>query len=65
VEAMDGVELINAKVIERHPEMVLMKCIDENLDLNGIRKYYTLAGWQALLCTVKNVTQKGVWRCRM
>ena len=63
--ALGGADLIRANAVEKRPEMVPMKCTDENVDLNRIRKYFTLVGWEALLCVVRKVAQKGVWRCKV
>ena len=37
-----------------------MKCTDENVDLNQIHKYFSVAGWEALLHADDKVTQEGV-----
>ena len=63
--ALDGGELISPRELEKRPEMIPMKCTDENVDINRVRKYITIAGWQALLCIILKVTQKGIWKCKM
>ncbi|KAI0241980.1 hypothetical protein LSAT2_015341 [Lamellibrachia satsuma] len=63
-KAMNGGELISCRAVEKRPEKVPMKCTDENVDLNRIRKYFRVAGWEALLRVVGKVTQNGVWKCK-
>jgi len=51
--ALNGEELIGTRGIEKCLEKIPMKCTDENVDLDRLGKYFTIAGWQALLCIVR------------
>ena len=53
------------KRVEKRVEKVSIKCIDDGVDLNRIRRFFTDAGWEAVQCVVAKVTKRGVWTCKV
>ena len=51
--------------MEKRAEKVPIKCIDDSVDLNRIRRFFTDAGWEAVQCVVAKVTKRGVWTCKV
>ena len=56
-------KLIEEEDIETRPERVSASCLDENVCIRNILKYFTNDGWKALLHLVKAVKNETVWYC--
>ena len=52
----DGVEVL--------PERVTACCLDENVNLQSCRKYFTSVGWLAVQNVVEAIKKDPVWYCR-
>lgn len=66
VEAMIVKLTIAGKLIEEveiRPEHVSASCLDENICLRNVQKYFTHDGWKALLDVVEPVKREIVWFC--
>ena len=51
--------------MEKRAEKVPIKCIDDSVDLNRIRRFFTDAGWEAVQSVVAKVTKRGIWLCKV
>ena len=51
----DGVEVL--------PERVTACCIDENVDIQSCRKYFTSDGWLAVQNVVEAIKKDPMWYC--
>lgn len=56
-------KLIEEQEVETRPERVSPSCLDENVCLRSIQKYFTHDGWTALLHVVEAVKKTPVWYC--
>ena len=58
-------KLIDEEDIETRPECVSASCLDENVCIRNIQKYFTNDGWKALLHLVEAVKNESVvvWCC--
>jgi len=56
-------KLIEEEDVETRPEYVSASCLDENVCLRNIQKYFTRDSWKALLHLVEAVKQETVWFC--
>ena len=55
--------LIEENEVETRPERVPMKCLDENVSLIGIKRYFSFDAWKAIENVVKLLNEKGIWSC--
>ena len=60
--AMEG-KLIEEEEVETRPEHVSASCLDKNVCLRNVQKYFTHDGWKALLHVVEAVKRETVWYC--
>ena len=51
-------KLIEEQEVETRPERISSYCLDENVCLGSIQKYYTHNGWAALLHVMEAVKKK-------
>ena len=47
-KAMQRNILIEEHYVEARPECVLMKCLDENVCVNMVKKYFTIDAWMVV-----------------
>ena len=62
-ESALAVKLIEEHKVETRPERVSSSCLDENVCLGSVQKYFTHDGWAALLHVVEAVKKTPVWYC--
>ena len=55
--------LIKENEVEVQPEKVPMKCLDEDVSINLIRKYFTFDGWKQVEMIMGVLQEKGCWIC--
>lgn len=60
---MTSDSLIEETEVEVRPEKVPMKCIDENVCINNIRKYFTFDAWSVVNDVMMWLQSKGTWLC--
>lgn len=60
--ALSG-KLIEEEKVETRPECVPAACIDENVCLKSVKKYFTLDGWAAVNNVVDVIKRHPVWYC--
>ena len=53
--------LIQEDSVEVLPERVTASCLDENVDIQSCRKYFTTDGWLAIENVVEAMKQDPVW----
>ena len=58
-----GRSLIEEEHVETRPEHVPMKCLDENVALTSVRKYFSFDAWTLVQQTVDILKDKGRWCC--
>ncbi|KAK6167997.1 hypothetical protein SNE40_021909 [Patella caerulea] len=46
------------------PERIPMKCLDENIAINTIRKYFSFDAWKMVEEAMKTMQTKGTWLCK-
>ena len=63
VQAMHKEIVIEEDKVEVHPERVPMKCLDENVSINLIRKYFTFDAWKQVEMLMNVLKEKGCWNC--
>ena len=56
-------KLIEEEDVEPRPECVSASCLDDNVCIRNIQKYFTNDGWKALLQVVEAVKKGTVWYC--
>ena len=54
------VDLIGSRAVEKQVEKVPIKCIDDSVDLNRIRRFFTDAGWETVQYVEAKVTERGL-----
>ena len=60
--AIEG-KLIEEEEVETRPEHVSASCLDENVCIRNIQKYFTYDGWEALTHVVEALKRQTVWYC--
>ena len=55
--------LIEEEDVEVRPECVPMKCLDENVCMSKVRKYFTIDAWELVENVMKMMKTKKVWLC--
>jgi hypothetical protein len=55
--------LIDEAQVESRAEMVPMKCLDENVALASVRRYFTFEAWSLVEQVVETLRSKGKWSC--
>lgn len=60
---MRGGALIEEQEVESRPEKIPRKCLDENVCLNQIKKYFTFDGWSVIDNTIEILATRGSWSC--
>ncbi|KAG1650979.1 Zinc finger SWIM domain-containing protein 3 [Nymphon striatum] len=48
----------------KEPERIPMKCLDENVAINSIRKYFSFNAWKMALEAIDTLREKGRWICK-
>ena len=61
--AMHNDVLIEEVDVEVRPERVPIKCLDENVCIATIRKYFTNDAWELVENVMKTMKKKQVWLC--
>lgn len=61
-EALAG-RLIEEDEVEVRSERVSASCLDENVCIKSIQKYFSHDGWASLLSIMKSVEEHPVWYC--
>lgn len=55
--------IIEEEEVEVRPERVSASCLDENVCLASLQKYFSRDGWASLLQVVSEVKKQPVWYC--
>lgn len=59
--AMRSNVLIEEVDVEVRPERIPMKCLDENVCISTVRKYFTNDAWELVENVMKTMEKKQVW----
>ena len=62
---MRGGNLIAEEEVETRPEKIPRKCLDENVCIVQIKKYFSFDGWSVLTNNIEVMRSCGVWTCSM
>ena len=63
INAMRNDVLIEEEDVEVRPERIPMKCLDENVCISRVRKYFTNDAWELVENVMKTMTKNQVWLC--
>ena len=55
--------LVEETEVEVRPEKIPMKCLDENVCITSIRKYFTYDAWSLVTDVMETMHSKGTWIC--
>lgn len=55
--------LNDEQCVEVRPECVPMKCLDENVSINAVKKYFTMDAWLLVENVVTMIKTKREWDC--
>ncbi|PIK54251.1 hypothetical protein BSL78_08878 [Apostichopus japonicus] len=58
-----GDVLVEEHQVETRPERSAMNCLDENLSVHAIRKYFTFDAWRIVEENMKILKEKSGWLC--
>ena len=58
-----GADLVLEEEVESRPEKIPRKCLDENVCIDKIRKYFTFEAWSVLENCVHTLRTHDVWYC--
>lgn len=58
-----GDDLVQEKEVESRPEKIPRKCLDENICIDKIRKYFTFEAWSVLENCVCTLRTQDIWFC--
>lgn len=61
--ALGGKKLIGEEEVETRPEQVSASCLDENICIQTIQKYFTPDAWAAVVQVCDMMKQHAVWYC--
>lgn len=61
-QALAG-KLIEESEVEVRPERVSASCLDENVCIRSIQKYFSREGWDSVLSVMRAVEEQPVWYC--
>ena len=61
--ALTRKQLVEECDVEVRPECVPSSCLDENVCLTSIRKYFTPDAWCAVMNVVESMKKNAVWFC--
>ncbi|XP_038062975.1 uncharacterized protein LOC119733644 [Patiria miniata] len=62
-EAISRGRIIQENEVESIPEKVPMECLDENVAINTVRKFFSYDAWILVTQVLKVLKTKGVWLC--
>ena len=62
-DAMRNNILIEEEDVEVRPECVPMKCLDENVSMSTVRRYFTNDAWVLVESVMATMSKKQVWLC--
>lgn len=60
---MRGGGLIEEQEVESCPEKIPRKCLDENVCISQIKKYFSFDGWSVLMNSTEIMRTHGSWAC--
>ena len=60
---MRGGDLIEEQEVESRPEKIPRKCLDENVCISQIKKYFSFDGWSVLMNSIEIMHTHGSWIC--
>ena len=58
-----GGDLIEENEVECRPESIPRKCMDDNVCIGQIRKYFSFDAWNLLEATMDTMRTRGGWTC--
>ena len=58
-----GGDLIDEDEVECRPERISRKCLDENVCIGQVRKYFSFDAWNLLEATMDTMRTQGSWTC--
>ena len=58
-----GGDLIEEDEVECRPERIPRKCLDDNVCIGQIRKYFSFDAWNLLQATLDTMHTRGSWTC--
>ena len=61
--ATRGGDLIEEDEVECRPEKIPRKCLDDNVCIGQIRKYFSFDAWNLLEATMETMHTRGSWTC--
>ena len=61
--AMRNGILIDEQFVEVCPECVPLKCLDENICINMVKKYFTIDAWALVENVVSVIKERREWDC--
>lgn len=61
---IDDTALIEETEVEVRPEKIPRKCLDENVCIGQIRKYFTFDAWSLVTELIETMQRKGIWTCK-
>ena len=56
-------DLIEEDELECRPERIPRKCLDDNVCIGQIRKYFSFDAWNLLVATMDTIRTRGSWTC--
>ena len=60
---MRGGDLIEEEEVEPCPEKIPRKCLDENVCISQVKKYFSFDGWSVLENSIEVMRTRGSWTC--
>ena len=60
-----GGDLVEENEVECRPERIPQKCLDENISIGLIRKYFSLDAWCILEATIDTMQTSENWVCTL
>lgn len=64
-EAIAGGSLLEEECVETRPEKVPNCCIDENVNLHHVKKYFTRDAWLIVLQILETKRHSCEWSCKV
>jgi len=55
--------LIEEEDVETRPECVPMKCLDENVCMSRVRRYFTNDAWELVENVITTMNKRQLWLC--